>query len=88
VKEVAGVHGAPVAHRGGGRGATTLAGPGAPRRGRRTRAAPGRRSRAMAAPELAWRRGAADRERREMVAGWRLKTNKEEWSLGVCCDYR
>jgi hypothetical protein len=31
---------------------------------------------------------AADRERREMVAGWRLKTNKEEWSLGACCDYR
>jgi hypothetical protein len=30
---------------------------------------------------------AADRERREMVAGWRLKANKE-WSLGACCDYR
>jgi hypothetical protein len=31
---------------------------------------------------------AVDKERREMVAGWRLKTNREEWSLGACCDYR
>jgi hypothetical protein len=79
MKEVAGVHGAPVAHRGGGRGAAALVGPGAPRRGRRARAAPGRRSRAMAAPEPAWRRGGADgRGQGATRDGGRLEVEDEQ----------
>jgi hypothetical protein len=78
-KEVAGVHSAPVTHRGGGRGAAALAGPGAPRRGRRARAAPGRRSRAMAAPEPAWRRGGAGgRGQRATRDGGRLEVEGEQ----------